>query len=86
LLHVLFADGSTQAVPGRVGRAHAIPEQVQLSVIRNDQPVERVGFFPDGTSQATSLLISDAMSPRYQIAVDGSTGQVTVKPARPAAS
>jgi type II secretory pathway pseudopilin PulG len=76
------AKGSTERLPGRFGRVHAIPQTVSLVVTRDDGGVEtQVSFFPNGTSQPVTLLIGDDVVPRYEVAVDETTGQVVVSPA-----
>jgi prepilin-type N-terminal cleavage/methylation domain-containing protein len=72
-------DDLPDPLSGRFGRPHPIPEQVRLSVMRDEEAVAQVNFFPNGTSQPTTVLISDPLVPRYQIAVDETTGQVVVK-------
>ncbi len=64
---------------GRLGRPRAVPQEVALSVLQSEQPVERITFLPDGTSQSTMLLIGDAFAPRSRVTVDGSTSQVAVR-------
>jgi len=78
-LNALQADGSAVPIPGRLGHSHAVPEQITLSVMQDGESVERVNFFPDGTSQTTTLLIGQTSAPRYQISLDGSTSHVTVR-------
>lgn len=73
-------DGSITPLSGRLGRAQTVPEPVGLTVMQQERSVTEVGFFPDGTSQATLLRISERNVPRYQVAVDGTTGQVAVAP------
>ena len=72
------SDGTVVPVPGRLGQPHPIPQSVKLSVLQSGQPVQKISFFPDGTSQSTSLLIGGTTTPLYQIGVDGSTSQVVV--------
>lgn len=73
------ATGEPVAVPGRLGAPRVIPAAIELAVLQRGQPVERISFFPDGTSQSTSLLIGGTSAPRYQIALNGSTSQVVVR-------
>ena len=77
------ADGTSESVTGRLGRPRTIPDQVTLTVLQDEQGVAHVNFFPDGTSEPTTLLISDATSPRHQITVDETTSQVVVQPPPP---
>lgn len=71
--------------PGRLGQPRAVSELVQVSVLRDDQmsqePIERISFWPNGTSQPATLLIGDGTDPRYEIRVEASTGDVALQPA-----
>jgi len=77
-LVVQQTDGSMAAVSGRFGQPQPIPTHVELSVVQSGQPVTQIDFFPDGTSQTTSLLIGDTSASRYHVALDGPTSQVVV--------
>ena len=74
-------EGSLEPIAGRLGHVRRVPEPVEVSVVRDEAPVDRVSFFPDGTSQATTLLVGNQAAPRYAISVDATTGQVAVEPA-----
>ncbi|MBI3312400.1 MAG: GspH/FimT family pseudopilin [Candidatus Omnitrophica bacterium] len=74
-------DGSIEPLSGRFGRAQPVPEPVGIVVTQQDGSLASVSFFPDGTSQPALLRITERDVPRYQIAVDGTTGQVAVKAA-----
>ena len=60
-----------------------VPVTVQPGTGSSSVSADTVVFFPDGTSQTTTLLIGDPASPRYHILVDGTTGRVTVQAGPP---
>ena len=74
-------DGTAVPVPGRWGAPRVLPEGVTLTVTREQHDVSRVSFFPDGTSQLTTLMIGSAAAAHYQIAVHETTGHVELTPA-----
>jgi prepilin-type N-terminal cleavage/methylation domain-containing protein len=76
-------DGSAKRVAGRLGSSKRLPEAVTIQAVQDDKSVERIRFFPDGTTEATTLLIGTAQQPHYRIAVDAVTGQVTIASAIP---
>ena len=72
-------DGSALPVAGSLGAPHRLPEAVAVQALRDRESVDRITFLPDGTTQATTLVIGDdSTHPHYQIAVDAATGHVTV--------
>jgi len=71
--------GAVVPVPGRLGRPRALPDRVTLVVLQEAQPVERVSFFPDGTSQPTELRVGHEDIVRYSIDVYQATGRVLLK-------
>jgi type II secretion system protein H len=53
----------------------AVPTTITVSLVRHDRAVECVNFFPDGTSEATTLHLVHRGSD-YTIAIDASTSRV----------
>ena len=78
-LFTLQPDGSTVLIPGRLGHLAAIPREVAVTALQNDQSVETVNFLPDGTTQTTTLVIGNSAAPTFTISLDGSTSQVVVR-------
>ena len=77
--------GSSEAVDcaaadphDRLAGPRRVPSPLRLAVTHDGQAVSRVRFFPDGTSQSSTVVVNDAASPRYTIVIDGSTSQVAV--------
>ena len=66
-------------IEGRLGRARIIPGDVDVTILREEQPVEEIQFLPDGTSDTTLVLFGDPNDPSYQIEVNGSTSQVALR-------
>lgn len=62
----------------RLARPRRVPSPLRLAVTHDGQAVSRVRFFPDGTSQSSTVVVNDAASPRYTIDIDGPTSQVAV--------
>ena len=78
-------DGTVVPAPGRWGHRRALPERVVLSVAREDQPVQQVAFYPDGTSDVTTLSIGTDAVVHYTITVYEATGQVALRATPPPA-
>lgn len=72
-------DGSSTPVAGRLGRSRPVADEIPLAILREAEPVTEVVFAPDGTSQPTLLVVGGGTSPRYQVAVDETTGSVAVR-------
>ena len=70
---------ATDHLGDRLASPRRIPEPIQMTATRQDQPVAQVTFFPDGTSQPTTFLISSPGASRYRITVDATTSQVAVQ-------
>ena len=71
-------DGSSVAVSGRLGKPYVVPAAASIAVLHDGQPIDTIGFAPDGTSQTTTVMIGNLSAPVYQVALDGTTSQVTV--------
>ncbi len=69
----------------RLAKPRSVPPPIQLTVQPgNGQDVERISFFPNGTtSQTATLLVSDTDVPRHHIIVDGPTGVVQTRAGAP---
>ena len=69
----------------RFGRPHELEPFLQLTITREDvwesEPVVRISFWPNGTSQATTILVGDQTHARYHLTVESATGQVAVRKA-----
>ena len=74
-------DGRVEAAPieGRLGRARTLSGDMEVTILREEQPVTEIQFLPDGTSDSTSVLFGDPNDPRYQIEVHGATSQVALR-------
>ena len=72
---------ATPLVPSR--ESAAMPAAITVSLARDDHAVECVNFFPDGTSEPTTLHLLHAEH-AYTLTIDESTSQVVLA-ARPAA-
>ncbi|GEM_PF-2175346 len=70
-------------IPGRLGRAHHLPGEVEITIVREDEPVNDIQFFPDGTSEAAFVVVGEPGNPQYQIEVDGPTSQVFLRKGAP---
>lgn len=68
-------DGETGAPEGRVVRSAPLAAGLSVRVTRGDELIDRVSFFPDGTSEPATLSIlrRDRV---YTVTVDGATSQV----------
>ena len=75
-------DGAIGPIGGRVGQGRVVADPIRVSVECDRETEDRVRFFPDGTSEAAMVLISEAAVARYQIAINDTTGHVTLQPAR----
>lgn len=76
-LEQLSEGGARAALTGRFVESEAVAQDVTVSLIRDKDIVETVGFFEDGTSESARLTLTHVQS-QYTITVDGSTGQVTL--------
>ena len=67
----------------RFGHSHRLEPFLQLTITREDagehEPISRISFWPNGTSQATTILVSHEARARYQLTVESATGQVAVR-------
>mgnify|MGYP001609146353 CR=1 FL=1 len=66
-----------KALPARMARTMAVLPPLHV------EPVGRIRFSPDGTSQSTTIVVTDATLPRYHITVDGSTSLVQTRAGAP---
>jgi Tfp pilus assembly protein FimT len=76
----LELDDSTCAgktIPTRMARTMVVPPPITVN------PIDRVRFSPDGTSQSTTIVVTDDTIPRYHITVDGSTSLVQTRAGAP---
>ena len=72
-------DGTGQQVPiaDRLAQSAVVPSDVTLRLTQDGAQTDAVKFFPDGTSQPTSLLVSSGATV-YTVTVDVATSQVAV--------
>jgi len=76
-------DGTFQPIEDRVSFRPPSGEVMVIALVRDGVPVDRVPFFPDGTSQQSTLYVSHG-DDRYTVTVNEATGQ-TLFSARPPA-
>ena len=74
-LELVEADGERLAVEERLVRGPALPAWISLQMTREDADAQDVQFFPDGTSQPATLLVSGPGG-AYTVTVDEITGGV----------
>ena len=78
---LLLMDETGQLAPlsGRINRSTVFPEEILVSATQDHTPVDRVTFFPDGTSDSAAVAV--ALRGRvYTITVDATTSQVALSP------
>ncbi len=80
-LAIVQDDGTVVPAPGRWGHRRVVPERVALSIARDEQPVQQITFYPDGTSELTTLSIGTGAAFHYTITVYEATGQVALRAA-----
>lgn len=68
---------SGKVLPARMVRPVVVPPPITV------KPIDRIRFSPDGTTQSTTIIISDDTIPRYHITVDGSTSLVQTRAGAP---
>jgi Tfp pilus assembly protein FimT len=74
-LELAAGDGESGLPEASVMRSAPLAAGLSVRVMRDDQPVDHLRFFPDGTSEpaAVSVLRRDRV---YTVSVDGATSQV----------
>lgn len=81
----LEAPGGSLPIEPRWARWQTLPEGIAVGLTAGHGTGERLRFFPDGTSGAAdgavatmTVQVSSHAIPRYQISVDGATGQAAL--------
>ena len=82
-LQTVGDDGSAQWLDERSARSAPLSETIAVHLERDGAPVDRVQFFPDGTSQPTSVSLARGQD-TYTVSVDGTTGQALLTAGRAA--
>jgi len=72
-------DGTVVPAPGRWGHHRVVPARVVLSITRDEQPAQQITFYPDGTSELTTLSVGIDSTFHYTITVYEATGQVALR-------
>lgn len=72
-------DDTLAPLAGRAGRPYLLARPMSLTIEPEGTPNARFQFFPDGTCDAASIMLSNRLASHYCIAVDGSTGRVVVQ-------
>lgn len=70
-----------QLIPltGRISRSTVFPGELLVSTTRDRAPVDRVTFFPDGTSDSAAVAVT-LRRQVYTITIDATTSHVALSP------
>lgn len=72
-------DDTMTPLAGRAGRPYLLARSLSLTMKPEGMLNSRLQFFPDGTCDAASIVLSHRAVSRYCITMDGSTGRVVVQ-------
>jgi Tfp pilus assembly protein FimT len=70
-------DGRREPLAERAARTAVMGREITVHLTRDERQVEDVTFFPDGTSEPTTLQVAREPS-RFTVTIDGSTGHVVL--------
>lgn len=76
-LELIQSNGEAAPLAGREARSSALPEGVSVSPTRDETPVDRIRFFPDGTSESSAIAVT-LRHVSYLITVDAVTSHVAL--------
>ena len=76
-LAMIQEDGQRQWLSDHVARSRPIRDEITVTLARGSSEVDDVTFYPDGTSQATTLQIAHRTF-NYTVTIDAATGQSTL--------
>ena len=77
-LEAMTEDGALEPLQDRMAQSAVLPEAITLDVLHDEVVSETVRFFPDGTSEPTTLLVRTSGGV-YTVTIDAATGQVILK-------
>ena len=78
----LVVDASAAPLEARWSRPWTLSDGVELTVRQEEEPVERVRFFPDGTAgdaPVTCTIGAAGTTLRYDVTLDPATGQARLR-------
>lgn len=76
-LELIQPNGDAAPLAGREARSSALPDGVSVSPTRDETPVDRIRFFPDGTSESSAIAVT-LQHESYLITIDATTGYVAL--------
>jgi len=77
-LEALSDAGAWSRLEERGTQSPAVASEITISLSREGRPLDALSFFPDGTSDAATLLILRGEH-AYQVTVDATTSQVLLE-------
>lgn len=77
-LEILLDDGSRVPFTDRVATSRVLEEGMSVRLTRGEQAVEEVPFFPDGTSESTTLRMA-LPAHSYTVTVDRTTSRAVLR-------
>lgn len=69
-----WTEGAWVRVSGSHASSAAVPSEITITLLLENSPADRVRFFPDGTSERATWLVSHR-GHLYTVAVNATTGQ-----------
>jgi len=76
-LEALQDNGDAAPLTGREAHSGALPDGLSVSLTRDETPIDRIRFFPDGTSDSAAIAVS-LRNDLYTITVDPTTSHVAL--------
>jgi len=81
-LELVKDDGTTQPIGERLTMSARLPVDVSVNVARQGESVDEIHFFPDGTSEPTTVQVSNGHD-SYNVQVDAATSHVALPTGTP---